>query len=93
MRGTSDIGLIYDRGSDTSGSVVGYIDSDYAGDLDRKRSLTGYIFILCDGAISWKTTLQSIVALFTIEAEYMSATEAIKETIWLRGLIGDLGFQ
>lgn len=80
MRGTSDIGLVYNRGSDTSSSVVGYIDFDYARDLDM-RSLTKYVFTLWDGAISWNAILQSTVALSTTEAEYMAATEAVKEVI------------
>ena len=43
------------------------------------------------GAISWKTSLQSIAALSTTEAEYMVATEGIKEAIWLQGLLIELG--
>jgi len=52
----------------TTNDVVGYVDSDYGGDLDRRRSLSGYIFTLYNNAISWKATLQSIVALSTTEA-------------------------
>ena len=71
--------------------VVGYCDSDYAGDLDKRRSTTGYVFTLAKAPVSWKSTLQSIVALFTTEAEYMAITEAVKEAIWLQGLLDDLG--
>ena len=49
------------------------------GDLDRRRSLTGYTFTLSGSAISWKATLQSTVVLPTTEAEYMTVTEAVKE--------------
>lgn len=70
--------------------MVGYIDSDYAGNLDRRRSITGYVFALSDTAISWKATLQSTVALSTTEAEYMAVVEVIKEAIWLRGLLVEL---
>ena len=72
--------------------IVGYVDFDYDEDWD-KRSLTGYVFTLCGSVISWKATLQSIVALSTIKAKYMAATKAVKETIWLKGLVGDLGLQ
>ncbi|KAF2308887.1 hypothetical protein GH714_022772 [Hevea brasiliensis] len=51
-----------------SDSVVGYMDSDFARDLDKRRSLTGYLFTLSGSAISWKATLQDIVALSTTEA-------------------------
>jgi hypothetical protein len=93
LRGTTNVGLVYDRGSDINSSVIGYVDSDYAGDLDKRRSLTGFVFTLSGCAISWKATLQSTVALSTTEAEYMAAAEAVKEAIWLRGLVSDLGLQ
>ncbi|PHT43136.1 hypothetical protein CQW23_17161 [Capsicum baccatum] len=70
--------------------VIEYVNSDFAGDLDKKRSLTGYVFTIGHCAISWKATLQTIVSLSTIEAEYMAITEACKEAIWLKGLFGEL---
>ena len=60
-------------------------------DLDRRRSLIVYIFTLSGCDISWKKTLQSIVVLSTTEAEYMAVTGAVKEDIWLRGLVENLG--
>ena len=71
--------------------VVGYVDSDYAGDLDKRRSLKGYIFTVFGCTISWKATLQSTVALSTTEAEYMALTEAVKESIWVHGLLDSFG--
>ena len=71
--------------------LLGYVDSDYAGDLDRRRSLTGYLFMLNGCAVNWKATLQSVVALSTTEAEYTAATEAVKEALWLKGLVTELG--
>lgn len=59
--------------------------------MDKRRSLTGYVFTLSGSVISWKATLQSVVALSTTEAEYMAITEAVKEAIWLQGLVSDLG--
>ena len=70
--------------------VVGYFDSNYASDLDKRRSTTGYVFTLAKAPVSWKSTLQSTVALSTMEAEYMAITEAVKEAIWLQGLLDDL---
>ncbi|KAH9684519.1 Integrase catalytic domain-containing protein [Citrus sinensis] len=70
---------------------IGYCDSDFAGDLDKRRSTTSYLFILGGGPVSWRSILQSTIALSTTEAEYMAATEAVKEAIWLKGLLGDLG--
>ncbi|XP_071689078.1 secreted RxLR effector protein 161-like [Rutidosis leptorrhynchoides] len=74
--GTTDIGLVFDSSGNTN--VTGYINSDFAGDLDRRRSQTRYVFTLGRCAISWKATLQSTVALSTTEAEYMAMTEGVK---------------
>ena len=71
--------------------MIGYVDSDYAGDLDKRQSTTGYVFTFARGPISWNSTLQSTVALSTTEAEYMAITEAVKEAIWLQALLENLG--
>ena len=91
LKGTSKLGLIFSTQSNCI--VTGFCDSDYACDLDRRRSLTGYVFTLSGCAVSWKATLQSTVALSTTEAEYMALTEAAKEAIWLKGLVQDLGLK
>uniref|UniRef100_A0A3Q7ICG0 Reverse transcriptase Ty1/copia-type domain-containing protein n=1 Tax=Solanum lycopersicum TaxID=4081 RepID=A0A3Q7ICG0_SOLLC len=83
-QGTSDVGLIY--GGDTQCLVTGYSDSDYAGDVDTRRSMTSYVFTLGGSVVSWKATLQPTVTLSTTEAEYMALTEAAKEGIWLKRL-------
>ncbi|KAL1197961.1 Retrovirus-related Pol polyprotein from transposon TNT 1-94 [Cardamine amara subsp. amara] len=61
------------------------------GDVDSRRSMTGYVFTLGNSVISWKATLQPTVTLSTTEAEYMALTEAAKDGIWLKGLISGLG--
>ena len=87
---TVDIGLVFQR-EQGGQNVVGYCDSNYAGDLDKHRSTTGYVFTLAKAPVCWRSTLQSTVALSTTEAEYMALTEAVKEAIWLQGLLGELG--
>ncbi|KAH9670185.1 BED-type domain-containing protein [Citrus sinensis] len=89
LDGTIDVGLLLKK--DCSQQCVGYCDSDFAGDLDKRRSTTGYVFTLNGDPISWRSILQLTIALSTAEAEYMTATEAVKEAIWLKGLLGDLG--
>ncbi|KAE8733040.1 Detected protein of unknown function [Hibiscus syriacus] len=66
-------------------------DSDYAGDLDKSKSTTGYMFKIIGGAISWVSKMQSVVATSTTEAEYVAATQASKEAIWLKMLLEELG--
>ncbi|KAH9672469.1 hypothetical protein KPL70_017737 [Citrus sinensis] len=89
LYGTVDVGLLFKK--DCVQQCVRYCDSDFAGDLDKRRSTTGYVFILGGGLVSWRLILQSTIALSTTEAEYMAATKAVKEVIWLKGLLGDLG--
>ncbi|KAE8730408.1 BTB/POZ domain-containing protein NPY2 [Hibiscus syriacus] len=90
---TVDVGLVFQQDKQDGQCVVGYCDSDYAGDLDKRRSTTGYVFTFTKAPVSWKSTLQSTVALSTTEAEYMSITEVVKEAIWLQGLFGELGME
>ncbi|KAK9200365.1 hypothetical protein WN944_015562 [Citrus x changshan-huyou] len=88
IRGTSDVALCY-GGSEFT--VRGYVDSDFAGDLDKRKSTTGYVFTLAGAAVSWISKLQTVVALSTTEAEYMAATQACKEAIWIQRLLEELG--
>ncbi len=88
---TVDVGLLFEQDTTLGKGVIGYVDSDYAGDLDKRRSTTSYVFTLAGGPISWKSTLQSTVALSTTEAEYMAVAEAVKEAIWLQGMVKTLG--
>ncbi|GJS21580.1 retrovirus-related pol polyprotein from transposon TNT 1-94, partial [Tanacetum coccineum] len=92
LKGVSNICLVYD-GEGHGDGLVGYADSDYGGDLVKRRSLTCFIFTLFGCAVSWKSTLQPTVALSTTEAEYMSMTKGIKECIWLHGLVQSLGLK
>ena len=67
------------------------MDSDFAGDKDTRRSTTAYFFTVCGNCVSWKSQLQPVVALSTTEAEYIAATEAIKEGVWIQGMLRELG--
>jgi len=72
-------------------SLQGFVDSDMTGDLDGGRSTTGYVFIVGGGVVSWILKLQPVVALSTIEVEYIAITEGSKEMIWLQGILEELG--
>ena len=87
LRGTSSACLQFGKSRD---GLVDYVDSDYAGDLDKRRSLTGYVFTISGCAVSWKASLQATVTLSTTEAEYMAISKTCKEAIWLRGLYSEL---
>src|SRR6202034_1808807 len=93
LRGTSDYGLCYQGrlGLDKVLDIHGFVDADWAGDLDQRRSTSGYVFNLFGGAVSWMSKKQSIVALSTIEAKYMAATHASKEAVWFHILCSSIG--
>ncbi|KAH9309029.1 hypothetical protein KI387_036940, partial [Taxus chinensis] len=76
-------------GSNTT--LRGYVDSDMAGDVDSRRSTACYIYNVGGTAVSWISRLQKLVALSTTEAEYVAATEARKEMIWLQQFLEELG--
>ena len=81
LLGTKEMGLVYEgTGQQT---LEGYVDSDFAGDMDTRKSTTGFVFILNGGAISWGSKKQQSVATSTVEAEYIAASHAIKEGVWL----------
>ncbi|RVW61470.1 Retrovirus-related Pol polyprotein from transposon TNT 1-94 [Vitis vinifera] len=71
--------------------LQGYVDANFAGNIDSRKSTTGFVFTLGGTAISWTSNLQKIVTLSTTEAEYVAATEAGKEMIWLHGFLDELG--
>jgi len=86
LRGTVDWGLRFGAVA----PLLGYCDADFAGDLDTRRSTSGYAFTLHGGAVSWGSKVQPTVAASTMEAEYMAAAVAAKEAVWLRRLLGEL---
>jgi hypothetical protein len=94
FRKTTDIGITYsgqenpivDEALRNSTSLritglTGFSDSDWAGDLDTRKSTSGYVFLLYGGAISWKSAKQNIVATSSTEAEYIASSEAAKEAL------------
>lgn len=85
-----DNGIRYTFNENSQHELIGYSDSDYANDLDTRRSTTGYIFTLNGSPVTWSSQRQQTVALSTTEAEYMAACEATKEAIWLRQLMKDI---
>ena len=89
LYGTVDVGLLFKKDCDQQ--CIRYCDSNFARDLDKRRSTTGYVFTLGGGSISWRLILQSTIALSTTEEEYMAATDAVKEAIWFKDLLRYLG--
>jgi transposase InsO family protein len=94
LRGTSHYSITYKGMGDKSSQpqLLGYSDSDWANDRDDRRSVTGYAFLLSGGAISWSSKKQHTTAQSSTEAEYMAGAEAVKEAIWWRNFLSELGY-
>ena len=70
-----------------------YVDASYAGDEDTRRSTTGYMFKVCGGPVPWQSRMQTSVALSSMESEYMTASAAAQEALWLNRLLQQLGLR
>jgi transposase InsO family protein len=96
LKGTVDLSVTFHRDDSPADSKLrtndfyGYSDSDYAGDLDTRKSTESYVFMMAQGPISWRCKRQNIVTLSSTEAEYCAAGSAAKEALWLRQLLADL---
>lgn len=89
LRRTKDDFLVY--GGDEKLIVQGYTDASFQTDRDGFESQSGYVFILNGGAVSWKSSKQDTIADSTTEAEYIAASEAAKEAVWIRKFLDELG--
>ena len=85
---TKDQWLVY---GESDLKLMGFTDSSFQSDHYDSRSVSGYIFTLNGGAICWKSFKQHTVADSVYEAEYIAASDAVKEAVWLRKFINELG--
>jgi hypothetical protein len=89
VAGTLNFGLCYKRRTGAA-RLVGYSDSDLAGDIDTRKSTSGTLFFLGNCLICWQSIKQRVVALSSCEAEYVAATTAATQAIWLAQLLSEL---
>lgn len=88
LRGTTNYGLFYKKSE--SDQLVGFSDSDYAGDLEDRKSTSCYVFMLSSGAISWSSKKQQVVALSTTEVEFIATASCACQGVWLRRILEEL---
>ena len=91
LQGTRHHELVYGWSGSSHRPLYGYSDSDWGNDVNDRRSVTGWVFLLHDGAVSWQSCKQSTVALSSVEAEYMAAAAATREAVWWRAFLAELG--
>ena len=87
LRGTSNVCLCYGKDKPI---LDGFTDVDMVGDIDSRKSTSGYLMTFVRGAISWQSKLQKCVALSTTEAEFIAITEVCKEVFWLKQFLQEL---
>ena len=70
-----------------------FCDSDWAGELDSRHSTYGYVFLVNGGPVTWTSKVQKSVAASVTEAEYVSLSETSRESIWIKKLVSELGYE
>ena len=102
LKGTVNYGITYSGNPNQSSSLVilkevkaslsGYCDADWGGNPDR-RSISGYVFLLAGGAVSWAARKQPTISLSSVESEYIASCQAGKEALWWRQLLGQFYYR
>jgi hypothetical protein len=87
LKGTKDLRLTY--GKRGTRGMEAFVDADGA-TQEHRRAISGFVITIDGGAVSWMSKKQELVTLSTMEGEYVAATHAAKELLWLRHLIGDV---
>lgn len=89
LKGTLGYGCKYEKGAELKPMLLGYSDSDFAGDMEDRKSTTGVGYFLNGSLVTWASQKQKIVALSSCEAEYVAAAAAACQGIWLSRLVAD----
>nr|XP_048328437.1 secreted RxLR effector protein 161-like [Ziziphus jujuba var. spinosa] len=89
LKGITSFGLYYSTSNDYK--LVGYSDSDWGGNIDGRKSISGFVFYLGDTAFTWMSMKQQIVTLSTCGAKYVATTSCVCHAIWLQNLLRKLG--
>jgi hypothetical protein len=82
VKNTIDFGLTYSR--ENVLSPIAFVDADYGGCRDTRRSTSGYIFLMAGGAVTWSSKRQATVALSTVEAEYVAMSRCAQQMAWMQ---------
>lgn len=86
---TKDLSIVF-GGTGTSMTPVVYVDADWAGDRESRRSMSGFVAVMSGAAVAWSTPPQEVVALSSAESEYILLCHGARETVWLRRLVSGM---
>ena len=81
LKGTQDFSLVLGHQGRGAVDIVGWTDSDWAGNVDSRRSVGGFVFDVAGGCVSWSLKKQVSVATSSVEAEYVASANATKEAV------------
>ena len=90
LQGTKDYGICYVRGGAKFNPQY-WSDADHAGDKETRKSHTGYLSMVLGGSLTWRSYSQKSVALSSFGAELMAIADALKDCIWQRRVLHNLG--
>jgi hypothetical protein len=90
-KGTLELGILYKKGEQTD--LIDYSYSDYGGDINVRKSTSGYAFMLGSGVVAWSSRKQPTVTLSTTEAEFIAATHCVCQGIWLKRILDSIGLK
>ena len=90
LKGTKELKIKYN--GDSNARLIGYSDSDWGENRDDHHSTSGHVFLMANGAISWASQQQKMVALSVGEAEYMELASTGRQAAWLKSFSGEIGF-
>lgn len=93
VKGTLNYRIVYSKDLGGSTKPVGYVDADYGGDLDTRRSTSGYIYMMAGGPVSWSSKHQQTVAFSTTEAEYMAMTRGSQQALWMHNFLSEINLK
>ncbi len=82
IRNTIDYGLTYSRDADLT--PLAYVDADYGGCRNTRRSTLGFVFTMAGGAVTWSSKRQATVALSTVEAKYVVMSRCVQQMVWMQ---------
>lgn len=88
LKGTIDLGIVFGKSKDNT--LVAFSDSDWAGDINTRKSTTGWICLLNGGPVAWLSRKQSSIALSATEAEFIALCSVTKEVTWIKRLLSEI---
>ena len=91
LKGTATFGITYKSDDTNPDTLTAYADADWAACTETRRSYMGYLFMLAGGALAWKSSQYKAVTTSTAESEYVSASKASDEIVWLRRVLAEAG--